>query len=58
MDENTVNEVDSARHKFLHGIGRRMEGLIREGNVMFHFHLSKYTGKFTMNQTSDEAKEE
>lgn len=57
MDENTVNEVDSARHKYLHGIGRRMDGIIPEGNVTFNFHQGKYTGKHTLALLADEAKE-
>ena len=58
MDEKTVNDVMSVRRKFLHGIGHRMDGIIPEGSVAFHFHLGKYTGKHDTNERAVEAKEE
>lgn len=57
MDEKTVNDVLAVRRQFLHGIGHRMEGIVSEGSVTFHYHLGKYTGKLETHEKADEAKE-
>ena len=58
MDEKTINDVLAVRRKFLHGIGHRMEGLIFNGSVEFHFnHLGKYAGVNTVKEKGERNKE-